>query len=117
MIANNYKIYGFSKLGDDFFITTVGSIGSIFNGVFRIVWACLYNKSNFKKVFFTLLVIQVRSSFILLFTPLKAILCGTFDLVSGNKAAFLIWYDFSMGTFGGLFSLFPSVTTKVFGIT
>ena len=58
-IANNYKVYGLTKISEDHFITVVGSIGAVSNGGTRAVWALFFDKYGFKKVFFFLIVIQV----------------------------------------------------------
>jgi len=59
-MANNYKVYGLTRISDDVFVTTVGSVGSVFNGCSRLFWAALYDRFGFKKVYFVLMGIQVR---------------------------------------------------------
>ena len=60
MISNNYKVYGMTTIGDDLFLTTVGSVGSAANGVSRFIWASLMDKFGYKRVFLAMLIIQVN---------------------------------------------------------
>ena len=46
-VAANFKIYGFEKIKNDAFLTTVGSIAALCNGLLRIVWGIAYDKSFF----------------------------------------------------------------------
>ena len=59
LLANNYKVYGSTKIDDDHFLTLVGSFGSVANGCTRAVWALFFDKFGFRKVYFVLLAIQV----------------------------------------------------------
>jgi len=54
-----FKNYGLQNIPDDAFITTVGTIGAISNGFSRSFWANLIDQYSIKKVFGTLLVIQI----------------------------------------------------------
>lgn len=63
MLASNYKVYGMTTIGDDLFLTTVGSIGSACKGLSRFIWAASADKFGFKKVFMVLLLIQVKEEF------------------------------------------------------
>lgn len=51
-LASNFKNYGLLKkeLNDDAYLTTVGSLSSIFNGGGRLLWGYLLDKFGFKKV-------------------------------------------------------------------
>jgi len=102
LMANNYKVYGLENINDDSFLTLVGSIGSATNGCSRAVWALLYDKFGFKKVYFCLLILQ-------------AVLAATLNFISSVKALYLIWYALIMGCEGGQIAMFPAVTAKVFG--
>ena len=37
-VANVYKTYGFYYIKDDHFLTKVGALASVFNGLARIFW-------------------------------------------------------------------------------
>jgi len=58
-MVSNYKVYGTIAIPDDHFLTLIGSFGSVANGCTRAVWALLFDKFGFKKVYFVLLTIQV----------------------------------------------------------
>lgn len=60
MMANNYKVFGLLRLGNDSFVTLVGSIGSAMNGCSRLLWAAAYDRFGYRKVYFSLMVIQVQ---------------------------------------------------------
>ena len=59
MMTANYKVYGLTQISDDDFITLVGSLGSVSNGCTRAVWALLFDKFGFKRVYFVLITLQV----------------------------------------------------------
>lgn len=40
-VANAYKNYAFDKIHDDYILTKIGAISSIFNGICRIFWGIL----------------------------------------------------------------------------
>ena len=46
-------------LADDAYLTIVGSLASVGNGCSRTIWALLYDKIGFKKVYFTANILQV----------------------------------------------------------
>lgn len=91
-----------TTIGDDLFLTTVGSVGAASNGVSRFVWASLMDRFGYKKIFSCMLVIQ-------------AIIAGTFSSIADNKALYLIWYMISMSCQGGSLTMQPTITAKVFG--
>ena len=49
-IAFNYKEYGFTRIEDDAFLTTVGSTGAVFNGLGRLFFGIMFDKFSFKLV-------------------------------------------------------------------
>lgn len=102
LMANNYKVYGLTKIPDDAFVTLCGSIGSLANGSSRAIWAAFYDRFGFKRVYFVLLTLQ-------------ALLCATLNSVSEVKALYLVFYCLIMSCEGGQISMYPAVTAKVFG--
>jgi len=58
-MAQNYKVYGLVHIPDDHFMTVVGSIGAVSNGCTRALWAILFDKFGFKRVYFVLVIVQV----------------------------------------------------------
>jgi len=50
-IAFNYKEYGMTKMsGNDSFLTVIGSIGAVFNGVGRFFWGLMFDKFSFRVI-------------------------------------------------------------------
>lgn len=58
-IASNFKSYGETGIDDDQFITIVGAVGAVFNGLSRGIWSTIQDKVGFKWVYFILLCVQV----------------------------------------------------------
>lgn len=58
-IASNFKSFAQKDIADDRFITIVGSIGAVFNGLSRGVWSSIQDHKGFKKVYFALVVIEI----------------------------------------------------------
>ena len=60
-ILNQYKSYGLTQppLADDAFLTLVGSLASVGNGISRTSWAILYDKVGFRRVYFIAVIVQV----------------------------------------------------------
>lgn len=50
LVAGNVKNYGNINIGDDQFLTTVGSLASVANSLARLVWGFLLDKFNFKVI-------------------------------------------------------------------
>eukprot|EP00330_Aristerostoma_sp_ATCC50986_P000503 CAMPEP_0114593626 /NCGR_PEP_ID=MMETSP0125-20121206/15220_1 /TAXON_ID=485358 ORGANISM="Aristerostoma sp., Strain ATCC 50986" /NCGR_SAMPLE_ID=MMETSP0125 /ASSEMBLY_ACC=CAM_ASM_000245 /LENGTH=301 /DNA_ID=CAMNT_0001792993 /DNA_START=149 /DNA_END=1050 /DNA_ORIENTATION=+ len=103
LMANNYKVYGLEQIDDDQFMSVVGSVGAAVNGFSRAGWALALDRFGFKKIFFIIIIIQ------------KSIVCATLDTISESKALYLIWYAIIMCTEGGIVSMSPAITRKVFG--
>lgn len=102
LMANNYKVYGLTRINNDAFVTLVGSIGSLVNGASRAIWAAFYDKYGFKRVYFVLLVVQ-------------AALSVSLHYISTIQGVYLLWYALIMSCEGGQIAMFPAVTKKVFG--
>lgn len=103
-IASNFKSYEQQDLNDDSFITLVGSLGAVMNGLSRGFWATLQDFFGFKKVYLSLLVLEIVIAF-------------TFVAVHKNKALYLIWTLISFSTLGGHFSIFAPLCAKIYGPT
>ena len=56
-VINSFKSYGAAFIEDDKFLTLIGSVGALCNGVFRIFWSSLLDYFPFRRVNFILLVI------------------------------------------------------------
>lgn len=101
-VASAYKYIAASHL-DDYVLTVAGAIGSVFNGCSRILWASLQDKFGFRPVYAVVMSIQLVTCSVIYFTTSSPALYTT--LVA---ASFLVE--------GSHFSMFPTVTVKLFGI-
>jgi MFS transporter, OFA family, oxalate/formate antiporter len=101
-MASVYKTTAQHILSDHT-LTTAGAIGSVCNGGSRIFWATLQDKYGFKKVYTCLLTLQ---------------LIVAFSIYSVKESAFFytLWVSFSFLCEGGHFSMFPTLSAKIFGI-
>lgn len=57
-LVNAFKNFGQSKINDGF-LTLVGGIGGAMNGLSRLFWASLMDYFGFKRIYGTLLLLQV----------------------------------------------------------
>ena len=48
-VASNYKTYAEKYYTNDHFLSTAGSIGNIFNGLSRVAFGFLMDKTSFRK--------------------------------------------------------------------
>ena len=67
-INSNYKPYAKDKIVDDQFLTLVGVIGSVGNGVSRFFWSSLFNRVGYKIVSSIILFLNVACLGTLRFT-------------------------------------------------
>lgn len=67
-INSNYKIYAKEKIADDQFLTLIGLIGSVGNGVSRFFWSSLFNRVGYKIVCTMILLLNVLCLATLRFT-------------------------------------------------
>jgi len=96
--------YGLEHIADDAFITIVGTVGAISNGVSRNVWATLLDRLPYKYVFGTLLVIQTVIGF-------------TLELIVDSRPLYMIWISIAYFWFGGILSMTPAILSKIYGTT
>jgi hypothetical protein len=73
-----FKNYGLENISSDQFITIVGTIGSVSNGLSRSFWGNLIDVFPYKIVFGTLIAIQIVIGF-------------TMELVVTSKPLYMIW--------------------------
>ncbi|CAI2368754.1 unnamed protein product [Moneuplotes crassus] len=98
----NFKNYGLKKIPDDQFITLVGTLGSVFNGLSRSGWGYLVDKFQFRFVFGAILVVQMAIGF-------------SFQFIVEVKALYLIWVIITYACLGGHFAMPPSVFARMYG--
>jgi len=101
-MAMNFKNYGITKISDDGFLTLVGSLSSLCNGGSRLFWGFAADKFDFKKIYLTMLVIQILE-------------IATLRFVSTYEIPYLLWVCTSLLCEGGHFVIFPPLSLKVFG--
>jgi MFS transporter, OFA family, oxalate/formate antiporter len=105
----NYKVFGeqpenLASLADkDGFLTLMGSIAALFNGLGRIAWGYLADKIGYKKTMYTMFGSQ-------------AVLMIILPFVGGSAALFFIVVNLIYFCFGGNFSLYPTATADTFGV-
>jgi MFS transporter, OFA family, oxalate/formate antiporter len=109
-IAHVFKHFGIMHINDDFFMTTVGSFGAIMNGGSRSIWSSILDKHSFKQIFGILLVIQICLSGSLVS------IANIGGESSYGKPLYLIWICASFFCLGGHFSMFPTVTSRLYGV-
>ena len=103
-LASVYKDFGSDGKISDKALTVTGSIGSVGNGVSRIVWSALSDKYGFKKMYILVMIIQ---------------LVCTVAISSCNTVAplYTAVVALSFCCEGGHFTLFPAASAYIFGIT
>ena len=102
-VASVYKNVGLDGAISDKALTLAGSIGSVCNGSSRIFWASLQDKYGFKKIYASLLIVQ-------LIVSLSIYSCST------NSGWYTVAVAASFTCEGGHFSIFPTAAAKIFGI-
>ncbi len=105
----NYKVFGqqpenLTTLADkDGFLTLIGSIAALFNGLGRIAWGFLADKIGYKKTMYAMFGSQ-------------AVLMIILPFVGGSATMFFIVVNLIYFCFGGNFSLYPTATADTFGV-
>jgi len=89
---------------DDHFLTLVVSMGSICNGLFRIMWGILQDKFSFKSVFVFVVAIQL---FTMLFIT---------TAVKQSQGVYLATVMLGYGGLSANFIVIPTLVFKMFGL-
>lgn len=58
-INTNYKLYAKEKIRSDEFLTLVGLIGSVGNGVSRFFWSSLFNRIGYKLIMLLMISLNI----------------------------------------------------------
>lgn len=101
-IPGAFKNFGLTKFEDDHFISAAGALGDLLNGFFRILWSVLVDVSNFRSIFYLVLVIQLGLS-------------STIYLFTVNKWIYMIYIVGSYICEGTYFVMYPMVCCKIYG--
>ena len=105
ILASNFKTMGMQKGGyEDLFLTVVGSVGSVANGLSRVLWGPLQDKTGFRPLYRIVLVTEL-----ILFSTLPSI-------VQANQYIYLIWVFTCYLCLGAHFVLFPNAIIGIFGL-
>lgn len=105
-LAGTYKTYGQNVFRSEAFLSTVGSISSLFNCTGRIFWGGLADHYGaiqtitFLSLFYSLIIMSYASS------PLI-----------GGEVGFALWTFMIFFFEGGNFALYPPICTQLFGLT
>ena len=97
-----FKSYGSTIYNDDKYLTEVAKYGYLSAAISRFTWAALQEKFGFKKVYISMLFLQ-------LFLTLSM------TLISSNRTMYLIWIMLSWSCEGGHYSIFPPLAGEVYG--
>jgi len=102
--ASLYKMYGskFEAISADAFLSLVGGLGSLANGLGRTQWGIFLDVYGFKKLFSFLTVLQAATMMLYKYT-------------TGNKALFNAATMVLFLCLGGNFAMAPGVCAKIFG--
>ncbi|EUB57554.1 Oxalate:formate antiporter [Echinococcus granulosus] len=107
LITSAYKIFGNEYLADDIYLTTIGTLGSLFNCLGRVFWGYLVDKFSFKLPIGCMLVLWSFSLFcfpnVFVFGP---------DVGRYTYGIFVCLMFFSMA---GVFAMMPAATRLLFG--
>lgn len=101
-MASNFKNYGIMKISDDNFLTLVGSLSCVCNGGGRFFWGTISDRLKFKKVYLTILILQMLD-------------IATLRFISSDKPCYLIWVCLALLCEGGHFVIFPPLNLESFG--
>ena len=101
-MASVYKAIASGHLKDSV-LTVAGAIGSVCNGSSRLIWATLQDKFGFKKIYTSLLVVQ-------LITSLSIASC------IDSPGLYTLMVGLAFTCEGGHFSTFPAACARIFGI-
>lgn len=90
------------SIGDDQFLTIVGSLGAVFNGFGRLIFGMLLDKFSYRAL----------STVI---NGVLAIFAFTFSLIGETKWLFLIAVALTYFAYGGNYSIYPTHTVRILG--
>ncbi len=101
-VAFNFKEYGLIYSLDDHYLSLLGSLGSVGNGLFRIVLGIILDFVTFKTIMLINLGVLIVS-------------CATFYFSVQSKISYLFSVVLSYGCYGGLYTIFPTQTVRILG--
>ena len=107
LVSYSFKPFGESSKShhglDDTMLTWAASVGSITNGLMRIVFGNLIDRFSFKLLMGIILTIELA-------------MCLLFYFAANSAAFFFILIMLNYAILGGYFTIFPVSVTKIFGL-
>ena len=101
-IAFNFKEYGSIYIADDHFLSLLGSLGSVTNGIFRMLLGVFMDFITFKAIMLFNIGVFIVS-------------CATIIFSVHNSASYLITVVLTNGCYGSLYSIIPTQTVRILG--
>lgn len=101
-VAFTFKEYGNIYLNDDHFLSLLGSLGSVTNGVFRMLLGMFMDYITFRKIMLFNLGFSIVS-------------CATIAFSVRNSISYLATIVLTYGFYGSLYSIFPTQTVRILG--
>ena len=98
-----YKVFADTKptLDHEFYLTEVGSLSSIF-GSLRFIWSAFLDHYSYKKVYGTLLVLQM-------------VIATTYYFAAKSEVMFASWIWLTIWCEGGHFTIVPNILKIIYG--
>ncbi|VUZ43918.1 unnamed protein product [Hymenolepis diminuta] len=107
LLTSSYKIFGNKFLADDVYLTTVGTLSSLFNCLGRVFWGFLVDKFSFKLPISCMLLLWSFSLFCFPNVFVWGVGVGRY-----TYGIFVCLMFFSMA---GVFAMMPAATRLLFG--
>ena len=101
-VINSFKAFGKQSINDDEYLTVVGAVSSVFNGI-RFFWSYLVDRFSFKFSYMLVLCVNI-------------IFGSTIVLVRSSQILYLIWVCMLIWALGAHYSLVPTICAKLFGV-
>lgn len=101
-VAFNYKEYGLFFIKDDHYLSILGSVGSVGNGLFRMFWGMMMDIFPFRTNIVVMIGVFMAS-------------CASIVWSVRSQFAYPITILLTYGCYGGLYSVFPTQTIRMLG--
>jgi len=101
-VWKDFAIYKVSSL-DDEQLSRIVAIAAVFNSIARLIVGFLSSKISFKTIYFVIVLMQIACSF-------------SVNYLANNYILIVAFVSVSMFSIGAHVTLFPTITTKVFGV-
>jgi MFS transporter, OFA family, oxalate/formate antiporter len=101
-VAFHFKEYGGIFIKDDYYLSILGSMGSVANGGFRMLLGVTMDLVTFRKLMVASILVFMLSSATIVFSV-------------HNKVTYFMTIVFTYGCYGGLYSIFPTQNVRMLG--